>query len=110
MAQAPFDVYANQLALKGNGYALWRPDPRDKPAVQIADIGYVEKGKFIRLFNASKVPGDESNYLGVPENYNPLEIGEIEEDTISAAFPIMSDNVIHLGAQLEVAALYVFIT
>jgi hypothetical protein len=82
MAQlSPAARYANQLIHKHNSYPLWDPDPQEQPAVEMADVGYVWKGKFIRLFNAIKQPGDPSNTYGVPSPYRPLEVGDIETST-----------------------------
>jgi hypothetical protein len=75
---APWTIYANQLVPKRNGHALWEPNPGASPAVELADVGYLKDGAFIRLFNASKVLGDKSNNLGVPEGYRRLNVGQIQ--------------------------------
>ena len=75
---APWTIYAEQLVPRRNGHALWEPNPGDDPAVELADVGYLKDGAFIRLFNASKDPGDTSNNLGLPERYKPLGVGRIK--------------------------------
>ncbi|EKM58624.1 uncharacterized protein PHACADRAFT_253089, partial [Phanerochaete carnosa HHB-10118-sp] len=35
----------------GQGYALWHPEPHTSGEVQIADVGHIVDGAFIRLFN-----------------------------------------------------------
>ena len=74
---APWTIYSDQLVPRRNGHALWEPNPGDKPAVELADVGYLKDGAFIRLFNASKLSDDTSNHLGVPEGYEILNVGEI---------------------------------
>jgi hypothetical protein len=75
----PWAVYVHELVHLGNGYALWEPNPGNDPEVELADVGYLEDGAFIRLFNASKDCGDVSNSLGVPERYEPLKVGKFKE-------------------------------
>ena len=73
---SPASSYATQLISKQLGYPLWEPDPGQKPGVELADVGYISEGSFIRLFNASKERTDTSNHLGIPEGYVPLHVRE----------------------------------
>ena len=68
------------------GFAPWTPRP-----VNIAEVGYVLRGRWISLFNASKKPEDETNKLGVPDGYRPLDVGELTTGTESGA-PITSER------------------
>lgn len=56
------------------------PSPRDKP-VRIGDIGYIFKGRFQHLFNATDHLQD-GIVLGrdVPEDFVPLELGDWDPD------------------------------
>lgn len=47
----PFVVYPSSLFSLGLGYALWYPEPHETGESQIGDVGYVNDGAFIRLFN-----------------------------------------------------------
>ncbi|EKM58867.1 uncharacterized protein PHACADRAFT_248967 [Phanerochaete carnosa HHB-10118-sp] len=47
----PDKIYPASLALLGQGYALWRPEPHITGEPQIGDVGYVSEGAFVRLFN-----------------------------------------------------------
>lgn len=47
----PHIIYPSSLALLGQGYALWYPEPHITGEPQIGDVGYVGEGSFIRLFN-----------------------------------------------------------
>lgn len=71
---AHYDVFREQLALKYRalGHALWEPSPTnpDRP-VLVGDVGFIRAGRFHSLFNALRPP-DQSDYLGVPEYYEPL--------------------------------------
>ena len=68
------EIYARNL-LSNRGFAPYYPRP-----VDIAEVGYVFAGSWDPLFNASKKPGDESNKLGVPNGYHPLDVGELEQE------------------------------
>jgi hypothetical protein len=88
-AMAQFDVFRDELAIAypGLGYALWDPQLRRFPPVEIGDVGFVRKGRFFRLFNAL-LPGDHPSHatFGVPENYEPLQLREqdhIDRGTLS---------------------------
>ncbi|KAF8512900.1 hypothetical protein JB92DRAFT_2925997 [Gautieria morchelliformis] len=71
-----YQIYSRNLVLEGKGFAPWFPG-----SVNIAEVGYVHRGGWIRLFDASKARGDLSNNLGVPGDldYVPMIIGEIEK-------------------------------
>jgi hypothetical protein len=77
---ADHEIYNHNLLSEKKGFAPWFPG-----SVDIAEVGYVRNGGWIRLFDASKDPGDESNDLGVPNNYHPLAIGKIQRNTLSNA-------------------------
>jgi hypothetical protein len=73
---ARFEIYTKQLLQAGCGHPIWRPDPCKESAVEIADVGYLENGKWVTLFNGSKEHKDESNKLGAPGGYYPLQVGQ----------------------------------
>lgn len=102
---APWTIYAHQLFPERNGHALWEPNPGDKPAVELADVGYLKDGAFVRLFNASKGFHDTSNHLGVPERYEPLRVGEVQyrEPLLRRPDSIRSENTSVEGAD-EIAS------
>jgi hypothetical protein len=78
-------VYASQLLLKRHGYPLWVPEPygysvayRTK-GIRIGDVGYVtQDGGFETLFNIRASAQDPVNRRGVPENFEPVDIGEYD--------------------------------
>jgi len=71
-------VYAEQLFRRGKGYPLWEPEPRDSGEVTIGDVGYIHRGAFYRMFNASRDPQDELNQtLGVPDEFEKFAIGTL---------------------------------
>ena len=46
------EVYASLLASTvPNGHAVWYPEHHDSGEVQICDVGYMDDGQFVRLFN-----------------------------------------------------------
>ena len=75
-----------------NGFAPYYPGP-----VNIAEVGYVFRGGWEPLFNASRKPGDESNELGVPDGYRPLDVGKLTTRILSGGYPITNER----GRSLE---------
>ena len=68
-------VYPSGLFHLGLGYALWYPEPHETRESQIGDVGYVQEGAFIRLFNinASSKPEHQVIFWHAPFNTtNPL--------------------------------------
>ena len=78
-ADQPFDIYREQLSSQYHGLALWEPNPvetlfRDPHRISIGDVGFLQNGTFMRLFNV-KLPGDHPSnmYFGVPVGYEPIK-------------------------------------
>ena len=80
---AQYDIFREQLAIKypAFGHALWDPEPRnpDTP-VQIGDVGFIRRGKFLRLFNAMLPADDPSHEFGVPEYHEPFSPKVLKPD------------------------------
>jgi hypothetical protein len=72
--EQPFHIYQEQLSSIYHGLALWKPNPEGLyDRVTIGDVGYVNEGAFIRMFNVTLPCDDESNKtLGDPFHYGPL--------------------------------------
>ena len=74
----PFNVYRDQLSALYHGIALWNPNPSKKfyDYVSIGDVGYLQEGNFVRMFNVM-LPWDHpsNKKLGDPEPYEPLKCG-----------------------------------
>ena len=75
----PFNVYREQLSSQYHGLALWNPNPvkglfKDPDHVSIGDVGYLDNGAFIRIFNA-KLPRDHpsNQFIELPVEYKPLK-------------------------------------
>jgi hypothetical protein len=73
-----YDIFRDELALKypAHGHALWDPSREGLySAVQVGDVGFIRRGKFIRLFNIL-LPRDHPSHenFGVPEYYEPLKL------------------------------------
>ena len=74
----PFNIYQEQLSSQYHGLALWDPTPvqglfNDLGHVSIGDVGYLDKGQFIRILNV-KLPRDNPNkFIEIPEGYKPLK-------------------------------------
>jgi hypothetical protein len=89
---ADHEIYCRNLLPEHKGFAPWFPG-----SVNIAEVGYVDGGQWIRLFDASKEPGDESNDLGIPDRYHPLVIGKVNQKTLWDALPFARER----GTALE---------
>ncbi|EKM51448.1 uncharacterized protein PHACADRAFT_102964 [Phanerochaete carnosa HHB-10118-sp] len=48
---APDEIYASSLQTLHLGHALWYPEPHGTGEPQIGDVGFVDEGAFVRLFN-----------------------------------------------------------
>ena len=74
----PFNVYRDELTSLSHGLALWNPNPPKDiyNNVSIGDVGYLQKGTFIRMYNVM-LPWDHpsNRTLGIPEPYEPLDCG-----------------------------------
>lgn len=70
----PAFVYADQLVGKGYGLPLWQPDPPREGEIQIGDVGVLDDGRFIRLFNAMQNARHILNINGVPKGFKQLHI------------------------------------
>ena len=79
MLGEPFNTYREQLLSKHHGLALWDPSPvfhKQPGHVSIGDVGYLDKGSFIRMFNVTLPWDDPSNeLLGKPEKYECIKSG-----------------------------------
>ncbi|GJE99615.1 WD40 repeat domain-containing protein [Phanerochaete sordida] len=56
----PDEIYASSLQSFGLGYPLWCPEPHISGEPQVADVGFLHEGKFIRLFNLDKASPDKA--------------------------------------------------
>jgi hypothetical protein len=88
-ADQPFNVYREQLSSQYHGLALWDPKPVEnlhKQPVSIGDVGYLDDGAFMRIFNVTLPWDDPSNgLLGKPERYERIELsyfGNVRESEI----------------------------
>ena len=60
------ELYAKQLLDLGYGHALFEPNPGgDYDKVRVGDVGYIQMGKFMRLFNTFESVSGESNDSGL---------------------------------------------
>ena len=98
------EIYAQNLLSDLNGFAPYYPGP-----VNIAEVGYVFRGGWEPLFNASKKPRDESNELGVPNGYRPLDVGKLTTRILSGGSPITNERgrSLEFGIKVPSAAMYV---
>ena len=76
----PFNIYREQLSSLHHGLALWHPKPVEslhkRPGhVSIGDVGYLDNGAFMRMFNVT-LPWDDplNKLLGKPpDKYERIE-------------------------------------
>ena len=59
------EIYPSSLSILRKGYALWYPEPHETGELQIGDVGYINDGAFIRLFNLNTAkPEHEVTFWG----------------------------------------------
>ncbi|KAI0633109.1 hypothetical protein C8Q77DRAFT_1040359, partial [Trametes polyzona] len=69
------DIYAEQLVHLGYGHPLWVPDPAPgKPPVEVGDVGWMNEGEFLPLFNAFREEHDAQPLGAVPVDFVPLNV------------------------------------
>ncbi|TBU28366.1 hypothetical protein BD311DRAFT_663481 [Dichomitus squalens] len=73
-SEPPWQVYAKALFPQGYGYPLWHPQPTYDSSsglceVEIGSVGWIDEGRFRRLFNARKARDDPINVGRVPESF-----------------------------------------
>ena len=69
-----WDIYAEQLFSLGYGYPMWVPDVDPALAeVEIGDVGWIEEGQFLQLFNATRSPEDRQIRGRVPSDFEQLD-------------------------------------
>lgn len=97
-----YETYANALITKGHGHPLWEPDPGEFAPVEIADVGHVLNGGFIKIFNASSDAPNLSNQFGLPPGFSPLPVGPIQCRAPLPKTPkyIFSEGVSEIGANI----------
>jgi len=88
----PSNIYREQLSSLHRGLALWDPKPveglhRQPGHVSIGDVGYLDNGAFMRMFNVT-LPGDDpsNTVIGRLEEYVPLNAGG--SDIVRARAPL----------------------
>ena len=75
----PFRIYDRQLSPLCEGYALWEPDPGREmyDHVSIGDVGYIQYGYFVRMFNVFLPWNDPlNNKLGKLKHYECMRVGD----------------------------------
>lgn len=107
----PSDVYAASLLPVGEGYALWYPEPHKSGGeVQLGDVGYIENGAFMRLFNVATdrelriVGWDDSKTFPNPELVPPEAMLLDTRDQPLAPGPYHSDGVVETSVNVNVTA------
>ena len=68
-----WDIYAEQLIDKGYGYPLWYPDQPAQRQIHLGDVGWIQEGEFVPLFNTMK---PDLNLKGAPSKFKPFGDGK----------------------------------
>lgn len=90
-------VYAEQLRDLRCGEPLWQPEPPNDGEVEIGDVGYINDGRFTRLFNA--IHGTSLRPSRLPATfekleYNAWELEETNDEYWPPLFPQCSTSMI----------------
>ncbi|GJE94314.1 WD40 repeat domain-containing protein [Phanerochaete sordida] len=70
---SPSFVYPASLFSLDLGYALWYPEPHETGEPQIGDVGYINGGAFIRLFNVNESKPEHEVVFWKDETFIPTE-------------------------------------
>lgn len=99
---AAYDIYADQLRELRRGQALYYPEPSpEEGPVEIGDVGFTKQGAFCRLFNVARSADDPAQLLGVPEGFQPLEMGRIRIfDAALEPGPLHSKTIFRVNADI----------
>ena len=101
MADRPSNVYQDQLSSPSQGLALWNPKPPKDihDRVSIGDVGYLQEGTFIRMFNVMLPWDDLSNgTLGHPDPYEPVDYS-LFANTLGVDFDSVEHYSRHVSAE-----------
>ncbi|KZT08295.1 uncharacterized protein LAESUDRAFT_648915 [Laetiporus sulphureus 93-53] len=105
---APHDIYAKELFQCRYGLPLWFPKPGRLGEVLIGDVGFLQGGAFIHLFNAARPADDEVNKVyGVPDDFEQFILvkWDINECTNAInAGPVCSKSATTAKVDAEVGA------
>ena len=95
---SPWDTYAEALKEQGYGYPLWYPGCPGE--VELGDVGYIENGRFCRLFNVLE---KELNKHEVPKSFEPLDLPEEHYQTNNVTEPmIVTGNIAKIQVDADV--------
>ena len=93
----PWNVYAQQLFPQGYGYPLWLPEP-DPAAREVAlgDVGWVDNGSFLQLFNSRLEHEEDQVRNDVPNEFVPFNPPNliIKGPTKSIAIPPLCSHTV----------------
>ena len=93
----PWNVYAQQLFPQGLGYPLWLPEP-DPAAREVAlgDVGWVDNGSFLQLFNSRLEHEEDQVRQDVPNEFVPFNPPNlvIKGPTDSIAIPPLCSHTV----------------
>ncbi|KAM5537809.1 hypothetical protein V8D89_008577 [Ganoderma adspersum] len=86
--EAPHNVYAKHLFASRHGYPLWHPEIEGTRGleIKIGDVGFLQEGEFIRIFNAT-LGADHEDHIkfGVPSGHKPFDVKTVPDRRSRAA-------------------------
>ncbi|KAI5121737.1 hypothetical protein M0805_009028 [Coniferiporia weirii] len=104
----PHELYSNKLTSLYLGYALFEPNPHGiYDMVRVGDVGYIEDGKFVKLFNAfhraNAYPANSGSKF--PTNFKPIVENHRDIDELESLDPGIrqSTHVQIVGGDLTVS-------
>ncbi|KAH9943034.1 WD40 repeat-like protein [Epithele typhae] len=103
--EVAYNIYSKQLFLRGHGFPLWLPEPKEMGEVQLGDVGYMFSGGFFTLFNAT-MSKEVKQVNGIPDDYTPWEVRPTHVHRTNAMFVshLCSRSVTAFGLEGSVAS------
>ena len=103
------NIYREQLAGLYRGYSLWEPGANGQyDPVDIGDVGFIQDGRFCRLFNVYLPADHPSQTRGVPQGFERLAPGHKDRQSLARGdycSASVSDAGLDVGTQIARCAL-----
>ena len=93
----PWKIYEEELYSKGYGIPLWVPEPHnDGQEVQIGDVGYINDGQFVPMFNVCS--GERYNEWNLPDGFQKFS----PRDQLKQSMPSIQAGKIVFSAGVQI--------
>ncbi|KAJ3555107.1 hypothetical protein NM688_g2760 [Phlebia brevispora] len=105
-SDAPWDIYAEQMARMKFGIGLWYPSPPSSfKKIKIGYVGYIRRGRFRLIFDANGPIGDRVLGRDVPEGFIPLPSERtVAEEYLRPPEPLYTESNKSSGVEIQASS------